>query len=292
MACSYLLSQEFAMSPVPSKTTGSTEARTIATERADELMDIMPPDEETQKAVADDKLLEQAPESPKRVFESTALSDKGEPTSPTMVASPRSLSVSSAAATPAGARTPVEGAQPPPLQNILDLHTSKRMKTQEEKEAKAKEKQKKGVSIPSQRRWLLYWSLLLAGAGPRGFWDLRPDAVPQNLKAKIVSIRVRLREPRGAMPILARAVNTIMDQGGLGNPNAPKNRRGEVWVSLARYNDKLVNTLEAWEKHTRSEDANLGVRKAGSDHMDSVALVDMFKTDKWDKEKVSCRPHY
>jgi phosphatidylinositol-3,4,5-trisphosphate 3-phosphatase and dual-specificity protein phosphatase PTEN len=221
-------------------------------------MDSMPADEDTQQALVDDAASDPPADAP------------GEPAA---LAKPADASE---AGTPAGVRTPVGGAHPAPLQHVLDLHTSKRMRALEAKQAGAlsAEKQKKGVSIPSQRRWLLYWSLLLAGAGPRGFWDPRPR--PQ---ARVVSVRVRVREPRGALPVLARAVNTLMDQGRGA-------RRDEVWVSLARYDDALVQTLEAWERHTRAGDTRLGERRVGSESMEGEALADLFTTSKWDKEKV------
>jgi phosphatidylinositol-3,4,5-trisphosphate 3-phosphatase/dual-specificity protein phosphatase PTEN len=264
------------MLPASDRPNGSADAVLMATETADELMNIMSADEDTQKALVEDTASDavEAGTSPT----ASSKSDDAPASAPS-----RALNQ---ADTPTGARTPVSSARPAPLEHVLDLHTSKRMRALAEKKATPADKQKKGVSIPSQRRWLLYWSLLLAGAGPRGFWGLHGPAPPR-LKVRVVSVRVRLREQRGAMPILARAVNTIMEQGGLGNRNAPGHRRDEVWVSLAKYDDKLVDTLESWERQTRVDDTKLGTRKPGSEHMEGADLVDVFKAGSWDKEKVS-----
>lgn len=60
------------------------------------------------------------------------------------------------------------------LKGVLDLHTAKRMKplspapsqTSDLVDEKEK-KQKQGVSIPSQRRYLHYWALVLNGEAPK-----------------------------------------------------------------------------------------------------------------------------
>ncbi|KAJ7701517.1 hypothetical protein B0H17DRAFT_1195298 [Mycena rosella] len=52
---------------------------------------------------------------------------------------------------------------------MLDLHTAQRMKP-----SGANEKAKQGVSIPSQRRWLHYWVLLLAQKVPAHLWAVPP----------------------------------------------------------------------------------------------------------------------
>ena len=59
------------------------------------------------------------------------------------------------------------------LKGVLDLHTSKRMKPLSPAPSgtdlidENPKKQKQGVSIPSQRRYLHYWSLILNGEAPK-----------------------------------------------------------------------------------------------------------------------------
>jgi phosphatidylinositol-3,4,5-trisphosphate 3-phosphatase/dual-specificity protein phosphatase PTEN len=89
--------------------------------------------------------------------------------------------------------------------------------------------------------------------------------------------------------------------------------KGLVWVSLARYDDEFVQTLERWERWTRERDessgdgnatgkARLGVMRKGSERMsvgraesasetggegeEETTLRDMFKDGKWDGKKM------
>lgn len=158
------------------------------------------------------------------------------------------------------------------LAHVLELHSSKRMKA-----PSPGEQGKQGVSIPSQRRWLHYWSLLLSHRAPPDFWTDKPHP-----KVRITSITLWMKEFSAIKYQLVRASNLIL------NSTSKKGHtgKGEVWVSLARYDDGLVNLLEKWELHTRDEGGQMGLRKPGSSDTDDAKLADIFKTTKWDEKKM------
>jgi phosphatidylinositol-3,4,5-trisphosphate 3-phosphatase/dual-specificity protein phosphatase PTEN len=179
----------------------------------------------------------------------------------------------------------------PMLQQVLDLHTSRRMKASSISTNTSNTKPRAGVSIPSQRRWLLYWSQLLAGEGPPGMWglsgmksgshdDSNPPPILQR-KVRITEISLRLRELFGIKVGLVRAANMLMDRGKDGRGLTDSLGNNRVWASLARYDDDLVNALERWEQSTR-DITNLGRRK----HKSSESVSGIFTSDKWDKEKM------
>ena len=62
-------------------------------------------------------------------------------------------------------------ALPRDLQDILDFHTSRRMKAR----SSPGKKQHTAVNIPSQRRFLRYWSILLARESPAHRWPITSD---------------------------------------------------------------------------------------------------------------------
>ncbi|KAJ7512033.1 hypothetical protein B0H11DRAFT_2151772 [Mycena galericulata] len=169
------------------------------------------------------------------------------------------------------------------LKGVLDLHTARRMKP-----PGANGKGKQGVSIPSQRRWLHYWALLLAHEAPPHLWSASPPA--PRPKVRLTRVTLRMREA-GAMKLqLVRAATAVIDRTSLGKSGSVQARAaggGHVWVSLARYDDEFVGLLEKWEAHTRGEGGRMGRRRTGSERMDEQALRDVFDDKgKWDNKKM------
>ncbi|KAJ7695502.1 hypothetical protein B0H17DRAFT_1131536 [Mycena rosella] len=182
------------------------------------------------------------------------------------------------------AQAPAADAPKPPslanaLKGVLDLHTAQRMKP-----PGANEKAKQGVSIPSQRRWLHYWALLLAHEAPAHLWAVPPPPVAARPKVRLTRITVRLREAGAVKLSLVRAATALMDRTSLGKPGGGS---GHVWVSLARYDDAFVGLLERWEAHTREAGGHMGRRRTGAGRLDDAELREVFDDKgKWDNTKM------
>lgn len=161
------------------------------------------------------------------------------------------------------------------LHEVLDLHTSRRMKPA----SSSSKQQRSGVSIPSQRRWLHYWSLLLAKEAPSSFWSSSQEPTR---KVKVTNIRVDIRESSMIKMNLVRAANSIIETAGkAASHTISKNgtlKGQHMWASLARYDDTYVAELEKWEQSTR-DSANIGLRG-------SVERKSMFEDGTWDTNKM------
>lgn len=263
MACTYLLSLD--EDPTPPRLQRSYNSKQWAKIRADHVTQAIPENK--------------SDESPSRL--DTPANNPSEP----QILDAEELRTDSPA--PIIAPVPVKSFSDS-LQGVLDLHTSRRMKTPSSPDQKAKQ----GVSIPSQRRWLHYWSLILAHEAPSHLWAL---PVPSNAtapikpKVRLTQIKLRMKETSGMKMNLVKMANMVLDRtnvGKSGSVMANLNGNGHVWVSLARYNDDFVDLLERWEVHTRDDNGHMGRRKEQSDHMDGESISDIFADGKWDKEKM------
>lgn len=196
------------------------------------------------------------------------------------------------------------------LEAVLALHTAQRMKPPSRSSSPklVEQKVKHGVSIPSQRRFLHYWALILAGAAPTDFWKspsspspVSKDSELSRRRVRCKQITVRMRELSTIKVGLLRVANHILDRrnsqrskspsrsSAISKGKAASGSKSVVWTSLSRYDDAFVEGLERWERHTRGDSSKgMGERRSGSEYMDDdrTALSDLFKDGKWDKSKM------
>ncbi len=274
MACAYLLTLAITPSApaLAGNLTEKEKAKALA--KAEEMMDAMPLDE----AVAEDMgTTEQEGEDlVKLELADSRIGNDTDAAPPESNAVPRQNHNRNQDQTNTA---PTKKDTTSSLSHLLDLHTSRRMKR-----FSPSAKLKPGVSIPSHRRWLYYWSLVLAHQAPPQFWAMDPDAPAKLLRrVRLTQIQVRMRKLSGLKANLVRAANALL--GNVAKEIDVKSARGasQVWASLARYDDESVDTLEQRERITRDENGAMGVRRPC--HHDEEYWIDsMINGGTWDNK--------
>ncbi|TDL24633.1 phosphatases II [Rickenella mellea] len=290
LACAYLLSLDD--SPSPPKLQRNLSTKEWAKLRADQLMEVVETEDMSENVHADEdarlaggKFKDIDAVEDFDIQSDTPAPQEGEGKSTPKIVlekepadTPRSVSPSANSQKSQDSRVSNATAKANKLEDVLALHTSRRMKAP----SPAKNAQH-GVSIPSQRRWLYYWSLILAHEAPYGFWaSPRPTDAPKRT-VRLREINVRMRDLGGMKTGLLRLANSVIERTSAAKSGGGKS---QVWVSLARYDDDFVDILEKWEKHSRAEDGSMCKRRKGSTHLDEQALSDLFSDGRWDKQKM------
>ncbi|KAF8999075.1 hypothetical protein BDQ17DRAFT_1361279 [Cyathus striatus] len=289
MACTYLLSLDD--EPTPPKLEQNYSKKEWAKIRTENTMDSLPDDSSESHDVAAKKhSLSPVFETSKPDFDTVGILDAQETGSPP-------LEILNSSPVPDG-HINHEKSFTSSLKGVLDLHTARRMKSPSEGK-----KVKQGVSIPSQRRWLNYWALILAHEAPLHLWISKPSPQlvgPEHGNAKpmvrLTEIKLRMHETSGVKKSILRAANIVIDRAkdtkSLTVNGKNGNSANHVWASLARYDDNLVETLERWEVYTRDEKGRMGHRRKGSEHMafedkdQERELSKLFAGGDWDTGKM------
>ncbi|KAF8499993.1 phosphatases II [Gautieria morchelliformis] len=287
LACAFLLSLD--VSPEPPRLERSYTPKQWAKLRAEEWMDVvetfdMPKNESPPDHEANDT--SPTPNAP-IYFDSSPVSNVSDISS--IVGPPAS---DTSLSDPTTSNSPLRAAST--LEKVLALHTARRMKQLSSSSsglsnsAPAPKKPKQGVSIPSQRRFLLYWSLLLSNTAPAYLWPLTPQPVSARPKVKLLQITVRLREGGPTKMTFFKVVNKVLEKTV--TTKGPKHAYGEgmgnLWVSLARYDDQFVEELENWERWTRDEQGHLGKRHKADGTHEGRSVTQIFEDGRWDKSKM------
>jgi phosphatidylinositol-3,4,5-trisphosphate 3-phosphatase/dual-specificity protein phosphatase PTEN len=97
-----------------------------------------------------------------------------------------------------------------------------------------------------------------------------------------------MKEMSGIKMQLVKVANMVIDSTNMGKSGSGRkcDDVGHLWVSLARYDDELVEKLESWECRTRDENGHMGKQKPGTEQVEGEDLSKLFADQRWDKSKM------
>jgi phosphatidylinositol-3,4,5-trisphosphate 3-phosphatase/dual-specificity protein phosphatase PTEN len=97
-----------------------------------------------------------------------------------------------------------------------------------------------------------------------------------------------MKEMSGIKMQLVKVANKVIDSTNMGKRGSSRGSDdvGHLWVSLARYDDELIEKLESWERRTRDQHEHMGRRKPGTEHASGEDLAELFSGQTWDKSKM------
>ena len=177
------------------------------------------------------------------------------------------------------------------LKGVLDLHSTCRMKatTNSNKEINATQ----GVSVPSQRRFLYYWALLLAHSAPKHMWDTEPPvlvrSVPyqfQRPKVHLMQITLRMRKTSKIKIGIVKAASLIIGKMNASGKTKKYSSLHQLWASISKYDDVLIDRLEKWEVYTRDPQGNMGKGRLSPPGILQGEDAKIFEGGNWDKAKM------
>ena len=161
-----------------------------------------------------------------------------------------------------------------PLAAVLRLHAEKRMKATTSKSGK----QRQGVSIPSQQRFLSYWARIVSKDTPGDFWAVEPRS-RRSLNVRLCNITVKMSDLSPTKSALFKLVNQFHHILGRAKASEAQ-ERSPVWASLSRYDDDFVNGLEQREWDTRPDDET---ERRETEHNSINKFLD---DGQWDSQKM------
>ena len=187
------------------------------------------------------------------------------------------------------------------LKGVLDLHSMCRMKattnSTEDKEMNATQ----GVSVPSQRRFLYYWALLLAHSAPKHMWDTEPPVLVQSVpyqfqrleqatsprpKVHLMQITLRMRKASKIKIGIVKAASLIIGKISASGKTKKYSSLHQLWASISKYDDVLIDRLEKWEVYMRDPQGNMGKGRLFSPGVLQGEDAKIFEGGNWDKEKM------
>ena len=111
----------------------------------------------------------------------------------------------------------------------------------------------------------------------------------------MLDVQIRMRETKGVKLSVVKAASALLERfsdkrASAGEGGGP----GDLWVSVARYDDQFVETVERWERWSREQGiGGMGKRREGGGILPTEVQTDLrkeiqhiFRDGDWDRSKM------